>query len=785
MTIKKFPRIKKYKSFQDFSWHKFFNTENFHQKTNILYGENGSGKSSVCNLLKSVSQHKEFTRYFPEEVELLVDNNRYKYANNAWSNYIPKDSILFFDREFVDRNVHLGRGRGTQQGEQEQESGKLVIEFDVEAINLRMMRDKLAKIKEQKNEKFEDFKRNNSQVLAFELEEGEEKLFRKYLRKDNNTIKKNQDNLDQKKTDLEGKIKFDRQLLQKTREVQNIEELDEIDIGIYFSPKTTYQKLFNFKLKEQAKIESERELVERIKKHKEFFEMGFDVRNEHPNQCPFCETKNRETKIKKIVNVYNQLYDDSYKQQQILFEEYKDSLIKELEQIKDSINELELNKIFISIKKLTEQYSIKNLYSVEQEEKFRKQPSINKIDELKRKIVNLEKPNKENISSLYGEVKLEFSNLKKYFSELSRFIKAKNKIINNFKKEHTDDKLVSRIEKNQESLNSIKSESSFISGNKIQNNKLKLQQLKGLGRLERLFNKAKETHKTARETYDQYCATGAFKKTLQKIESYFTNFKFDFTLQLDTENRQTGSTKEFPFAFKVIDPNGTERDLKEGLSESEMQVLSLCFFFAFLDIQEAKNKKVLIFDDPITSLDDSNLSSLVDLIAIEKEKFSQTFVFTHHRTFFKFLRKKFRRQSLEYNILRNKRNFGGSFICKSVEQKFIGKLNNFEQHLLQLGQNPQGFDVEQQIIEYGQYLRYETENFIKCRLLHLNELQNFLKVVEGIKANKAVLDSDLDKIKQIYSFCNWTTSHVDVGDDHGLSQLKGKITEFVSIYQKY
>lgn len=286
---------------------------------------------------------------------------------------------------------------------------------------------------------------------------------------------------------------------------------------------------------------------------------------------------------------------------------------------------------------------------------------IKKIDELKTKIANLEKPNKEDVAALYGEARQELNNLKKYFSELARFVKIENKLIKGFKREHTDEKLASRIEKNQGYLDDIEWELNFISSNKVDNNKLKLQQLKELNKLEGLFDKARELHKTARETYEQYCAKGAFKKTLQKIESYFSNFNFGFTLQLDTENRHTASTKELPFAFKVIDPDGTERDLKEGLSEGEIQVLSLCFFFAFLDIQKDKSKKILIFDDPITSLDDSNLSSLVDLISTEKEKFSQAFVFTHHRTFFKFLRKKFRRQVFEYNILRNKRGFRWQF----------------------------------------------------------------------------------------------------------------------------
>lgn len=659
------------------------------------------------------------------------------------------------------------------------------IEFDGEAINLRAIRDRLAKIKEEKNQKLDDFKRSNGRVLGFELSEDEEKLFRKYYRKDKNAIKNTRENLSQRRTDFSNKLKLDRQLLQKTREVQAIQELEDIDIELNLSPKTSYQKVFNFKLKERAKVEAERSLIEQIRKHKEFFEMGFDVRDKYPNQCPFCGTKDREEEIKKTTHTYNQIYDESYKEQESQFEGYKENLVTELKQIQDAINGLELDEVFIKVKKLVEQYAVKGLYEIEKEEYFRKLPSLKKVGELKTKLTNLGKPTKEDISIIYGEIRNEFTNLKRYFSELAHFVRVKNKLIRNFKREHTDEKLAGRIEKNQSSLDSIEWELGFINSNKIESNKLKLQQLKELNKLARSFERAREAHKTARETYEEYCATSAFKKTLQKIESYFSNFKFGFTLQLDTDSRHTGSTKELPFAFKVTDIDGTERDLKEGLSEGEIQVLSLCFFFAFLDIQKDKSKKVLIFDDPITSLDDSNLSSLVDLIATEKDTFSQTFVFTHHRTFFKFLRKKFRHQSLEYNILRNKNNFGGSFICKSMEQRFVEKLNNFEPHLLQLGQNQAGFDVELQIVEYGQYLRYETENFIKCRLLHLDILQDFPKVIDGIKANKQVSDDDLEKIKNIYSFCNWTTSHVDVGDDHGLAQLKNKIADFNTVYQKY
>lgn len=784
MTIKKISKIKEYKSFRDFSWRRFLNAENFHTKTNILYGENGSGKSSICNILKSVSQNKSFARYIPEEAELLIDNTQYKYGNQTWAGYIQQDSILFFDREFVDQNIHLGRSRGTQQGEQEQKSGKLIIEFDAEAINLRAARDKLAAIKEEKNGKLEDYQSNNRAALGFNLAEDEEKLFRKYKNKSNNAINNTKESLDNQRIDLDGKIKADKQLLQKTENIQAIEELGNIDDDLIFSNIKAYQGLFDFDLKEQVRIDAEEELVEKIKNYKVFFEEGFEIRKRHSQQCPFCQSKNQEENISTIISIYDRLYDDTYKKQKATFNKNKQTLIDELEQIQETVKNFDFNHIFIFLKKLAEQFSIKNIYLVAEEEQFRKPVQAQKIGELKKKISELDKPSKEDISTLYAEAKKEVENIIKLFSDIKRSIDKKNKLIGIFKKEHTGQKLSVRIGKNQKTAEAIKQELDFINGRKIESQKLKLEKGKELNKLTRMTEKAKAEHKLVKEKYEEYCSSGAFTKILKKIESYFGNFNFSFKLQLATADRHTGSTKELPFAFKVVDFDGNERDLREGLSEGEIQVLSLCFFFAFLDIHKNKNQKILVFDDPITSLDDSNLSSLVDFIASEKDKFSQTFILTHHRTFFKFLRKKFNKKCNEYNIIRNKNHLGGSFICKSKEERFIQKLKDFDAHLLQIAQNHSGFDVELKIVEYGQYLRYETEHFIKCRLLHWDVSNEFAKIVEGIKDNKKILDSDLDEIKQVYSFCNWTTSHVDIGDDHGLAQLKDKISTFTTIYDK-
>ncbi len=107
MKLESIKKIKQYKSFQDFTWQSFFNNEPFHDKINVLYGENGSGKSSIVNLLKNVSENKDFGEYKPAEACLVFDGCEKKYlVNSDWNSKISKDSILFFDREFVGKNLN-------------------------------------------------------------------------------------------------------------------------------------------------------------------------------------------------------------------------------------------------------------------------------------------------------------------------------------------------------------------------------------------------------------------------------------------------------------------------------------------------------------------------------------------------------------------------------------------------------------------------------------------------------------------------------------------------------
>jgi len=113
----------------------------------------------------------------------------------------------------------------------------------------------------------------------------------------------------------------------------------------------------------------------------------------------------------------------------------------------------------------------------------------------------------------------------------------------------------------------------------------------------------------------------------------------------------------------------------------------------------------------------------------------------------------------------NKKELGGSFICKSCSTNFADKRKGFEENIFNEAQQGTPINIHMKIVEYGQYLRYGVEKFIKNDLLLWDADSQFSKAINGIKKRRNnIRYNDLDKINTLYQFCNWTTAHVDVGD---------------------
>jgi|GEM_PF-3414003 len=102
MKIKQFTSIKKFKSFTDFDWTKFcrfigkdatgvpqMQVEELGH-VSAIFGENGSGKLTLCGILKSLSQHEDFETALPEIAEVEVKKNGsitvHKFESGCWVN---------------------------------------------------------------------------------------------------------------------------------------------------------------------------------------------------------------------------------------------------------------------------------------------------------------------------------------------------------------------------------------------------------------------------------------------------------------------------------------------------------------------------------------------------------------------------------------------------------------------------------------------------------------------------------------------------------------------------
>lgn len=83
-------------------------------KANLIYAENGRGKTTLTTVLRSCSENdaailtakKTLDIDLPPKVGMLAGTTPITFENGAWSSSLP--NIVIFDGEFVERNVYAG-----------------------------------------------------------------------------------------------------------------------------------------------------------------------------------------------------------------------------------------------------------------------------------------------------------------------------------------------------------------------------------------------------------------------------------------------------------------------------------------------------------------------------------------------------------------------------------------------------------------------------------------------------------------------------------------------------
>ncbi len=790
MILKKIKSIKTYKSFTDFSWTKFCkdsaNNEKVLDKFSVIFGENGSGKSSVCEVVKSFSQTQDFQSNKPSFVELEVKdgtvNKNFKYENDTWTGQAGKNSFLFFDVDFINANVHTHgvRSSNLHQGAHTQNAGKLIIDLDQEANNLK-------KIVKEKKEGLDFFEKSSAGTLGLKFSDDEKELNKTYEKvseaNKQDVVIKSQEELKKLEETSTSLAKINKQYA----EIVKLSEATEITYKLEFSSKDVFTELFQREIKEKAQTSADVKIKAHFETHKHFIESAKEQIPEDykDHNCPLCMQP--LVNASKVIEYYRAAFDKSYETEKKRFLSSVSEEIEELTSLKSELTTLPSKIItaFNLYEEITEKFGVAELYNLTEKTEYVKKFD-NVIDStLDKAILALEglksiDRKQTDPSSLYDLIAKHVEHVKKVISELNIFIQAKNKKIVEFKAKYSDQaKVTTEIGENDEKQKKLNELINFLKSDKIK-------QIKDQGEAVKKQKKLAEELKKLQDGLNTYLATAIPASVISQMIGILGKFNLSFTLE---HIKPAANTRDYSFSFKIKDQKGVERELKNGLSEGERQLISLSFFFAINENLPNKDKTVLIFDDPITSLDSPNLKILAELIHQKTAEFSQVIILTHHPLFFKYLSKCVDPNPSTFGVLKNAEKFGGSFIFFDPGFDLIAEMQKCSEEINQRAQGG-SLNPEEIALKYGQLLRLGVEKFIKHDLLMWDKEKNFeTGVIANLSVSKSKIqklnDDDLEVMSNMYKYCNYSNLlHADKETPSALSELINHITKFVAILDK-
>lgn len=158
---------------------------------------------------------------------------------------------------------------------------------------------------------------------------------------------------------------------------------------------------------------------------------------------------------------------------------------------------------------------------------------------------------------------------------------------------------------------------------------------------ERQILRGLETAYTQLSQQQQTAATTFFNNYQTRINHYLDNiFRTPFRIDNVVHVAPRGRATQSQIGYRLtIDGNEISFALnqpfnaKESLSEGDKSTIALAFFLSKLDIDPNKQNKILIFDDPLSSLDTNRRTYTIGIIKSLFQQLKQVVVLSHNEYF--------------------------------------------------------------------------------------------------------------------------------------------------------
>lgn len=693
------------------------------KKANFILGANGTGKTTISNA---------FYKFNPD-----IDNSNFGIKGN-----INNIDILVYNKQFrIDNfkdnsNIPGVFTLGKTSIELEEKIKDKENQLNVEESKNNILRSSIEKLSNEKKKNDEDFEN----YLWKQLLQPNRDIFKSALHGYLNSKDKFKNRILESYQNKEIKCNLTlEELLEKNNllfksklihipPISNIPEYLIKELEEVVNPTNTL-------LGEAIVASSNKQMSNLIEKlqNSDWVRSGMQYIEKYDTHCPFCQQEISQTIINNLKDVFDETYQKSIEEitkQQKNYTDNTNDLISRIDRINTSDNSFKDSDFSSFVDSL--KFIIKT-----NELHFR--------DKLKEPSNTFEiKSATDNIQKIYKEIQ-----------SANEKIEKNNKLCENAKQEKERFQKTFLSFLSQKEANKIEE----YLNNKKENNKLsntKNQELLVSNkRIQDLKSKRSELRKEITNIIN----------TAESINSYLESFGFNnFKIKANDDN-----------SYSVIRNNNEE--VKDTLSEGEITFITFLYYYHLINgdsnSESSNGKKILIIDDPVSSLDSNVLfivsTLLKDLIKevvkdYKEKKIMQLFIFTHNNYFLSeitsiksIIDSKPGNANYSFWILRKVSN-----ISKLEKHGTVPRLSDYKalwKDIIFFKNNQ--YNHYSNVISIRNNMRRILEHYFKF----LGEGKNILEKVEH-EIMKQPIDTNKPTLMAIKSLYNWmnSSSHTNIDE---------------------
>ena len=595
------------------------------KKINLIFGPNGSGKTTISRCFKEKSITVNYDK--SENPNFFVYNIDYINDNFQSNNELP--GIFTLGRENIELENKIKKIEA-EIGETQlkiEDDNKLLGPIEDNDLSIGLRSD-LSKLKESfENRIWRKKKALDDSALKNYIGpyKGSKESFSKHLIFQYKEIKGSNSEKSKEIRDLENEAK---QLERNNKDP--VELLNKIELPLL--KKLIKSNIFQAKIIGRSDIDIAA-LIDSLN-NSDWIQKGLNYLEKSKNVCPFCQQKISSDLAYKI----NEYFDNSYDEQ-----------IKVLKNAESQLKTLysEINNLFVKIGSLSREF----------------------VDDIE-------------VSSLSSQIKLEF---KDNFAAVSEKIKNPSQIVKLTFSENLYTSFNLQIEKINEKIEKFNELIANVNDNKTRIHK-ELWCILVNSSKEEIESFLKEKTSKEGDISKLQLNIETNKTCKQKLETELLYLKKQTTSCIPTMESINNQLKFWGFTGFKLDladnnisyhlvRNNAEKASVNSLSEGERNFLSFLYFCNSLSDIPKKQNNILVIDDPVSSLDSdvayivsTMIKQIFKQINDDDSSFSQIFVFSHNLFFFKEISEKIMLKSLKLNpsfyVLKKDDNVTSITYCK-------------------------------------------------------------------------------------------------------------------------